>query len=311
MTYEEHIQLLSESHDFLHNIYYTASAAIGIDYSFSGINIGLFTNGEPRSIELEQSSPHENLLEEAKDIAEKLLENDNLHLVMGISEPSSDTDHQIAVIEGHRAGFNEVHLLYESVAAAIGAYWDSKPTADKATDITKVTEATDPTNAAGETAEAIKAIDTANTTKTDKTNNPNKTIASCVFRGNSFGDSTSFGLSIIEIKNGLFFIKKINGVQHKIDNHIVKEVCLKTIRELGLKYIDEVLIVGRKDYVTKEKPLIKAVRRTFRPLFEDECKYTRGHENLVAKGLAIYGNSLNKQDTVIFEMPKESGGCDD
>ena len=280
MTYEEHIQLLSESYDFLHNIYSTASAAIGIDYSFSGINIGLFTNGEPRSIELEQSSPHENLLEEAKDIAEKLLEKDSLHLVMGISEPSSDTDHQIAVIEGHRAGFNEVYLLYESVAAAIGAYWDSKPAADNATD-------------------------TANATKTDKT------IASCVFRGNSFGDSISFGLSIIEIKNGLFFIKKINGVQHKIDNHIVKEVCLTTIRELGLKHIDEVLIVGRKDYVTKEKPLIKAVRRTFRPLFEDECKYTRGHENLVAKGLAIYGNSLNKQDTVIFEISKESGGCND
>lgn len=305
MTYEEHIQLLSESYDFLHNIYSTASAAIGIDYSFSGINIGLFTNGEPRSIELEQSSPHENLLEEVKDIAEKLLEKDSLHLVMGISEPSSDTDHQIAVLEGHRAGFNEVHLLYESVAAAIGAYWDSKPTADKATDITKATEATDPTNAAGETTEAIKAIDTANATKTDKT------IASCVFRENSLGDSTSFGLSIIEIKNGLFFIKKINGVQHKIDNHIVKEVCLTTIRELGLKHINEVLIVGRKDYVTKEKPLIKAVRRTFRPLFEDECKYTRGHENLVAKGLAIYGNSLNEQDAVIFEMPKESGGCDD
>ena len=305
MTYEEHIQLLSESYDFLHNIYSTASAAIGIDYSFSGINIGLFTNGEPRSIELEQSYPHENLLEEAKDIAEKLLEKDSLHLVMGISEPSSDTDHQIAVLEGHRAGFNEVHLLYESVAAAIGAYWNSKPAADKATDITKATEATDPTNAAGETTEAIKAIDTANATKTDKT------IASCVFRGNSLGDSTSFGLAIIEIKNGLFFVKKLNGVQHKIDNHIVKEVCLTTIRELGLKHIDEVLIVGRKDYVTKEKPLIKAVRRTFRPMFEDECKYTRGHENLVAKGLAIYGNSLNKQDTVFLEMPKEAGGCND
>lgn len=283
MTYEEHIQFLSESHDFLRNIYSTASAAIGIDYSFSGINIGLFTNGEPRSIELEQSSPHENLLEEAKDIAEKLLEKDSLHLVMGISEPSSDMDHQIAVLEGHRAGFNEVHLLYESVAAAIGAYWDSKPTVGKATDVTK----------------------------TDNTNNPNKTIASCVFRGNSLGDSTSFGLAIIEIKNGNFFVKKVNGRKHKIDNHIVKEVCLTTIRELGLKHIDEVLIVGRKDYVTKEKPLIKAVRRTFRPLFEDECKYTRGHENLVAKGLAIYGNSLNEQDAVIFEMPKESGDCDD
>ena len=263
--------------------YKTAQNCIGIDYSFSGVNIGFFADGEARSIELEQSSPHENLLEEAKDIAEKLLEKDSLHLVMGISEPSSDTDHQIAVLEGHRAGFNEVHLLYESVTAAIGAYWDSKPAAGKATDVTK----------------------------TDKTNNPNKTIASCVFRGNSLGDSISFGLSIIEIKNGLFFIKKINGVQHKIDNHIVKEVCLTTIRELGLKHIDEVLIVGRKDYVTKEKPLIKAVRRTFRPLFEDECKYTRGHENLVARGLAIYGNSLNKQDTVFLEMPKESGGCDD
>ena len=266
--------------------YKTVQNCIGIDYSFSGANIGFFADGEARSIELEQTNPHENLLEEAKDIAEKLLEKDSLHLVMGISEPFSDMDHQIAVLEGHRAGFNEVHLLYESVAAAIGAYWDSKPTADKATD-------------------------TANTTKTDKTNNPNKTIASCVFRGNSFGDSTSFGLAIIEIKNGLFFIKKINGVQHKIDNHIVKEVCLTTIRELGLKHIDEVLIVGRKDYVTKEKPLIKAVRRTFRPLFENECKYTREHENLVAKGLAIYGNSLNKQDTVFLEMPKESGGCDD
>lgn len=283
MTYEEHIQFLSESHDFLRNIYSTASDTIGLDYSFSGINIGLFTNGEPHSIELEQSSPHENLLEEAKDIAEKLLGKDSLHLVMGTSEPSSDTDHQIAVLEGHRAGFNEVHLLYESVAAAIGAYWDSKPAADKATDITK----------------------------TDKTNNPNKTIASCVFRGNSLGDSTSFGLAIIEIKNGHFFVKKVNGRKHKIDNHIVKEVCLTTIRELGLKHIDEVLIVGRKEYVTKEKPLIKAVRRTFRPLFEDECKYTRGHENLVAKGLAIYGNSLNKQDTVFLEMPKEAGGCND
>ena len=278
MTYEEHIQLLSESYDFLHNIYSTASAAVGIDYSFSGINIGLFTNGELRSIELEQSSPHENLLEEAKDIAEKLLEKDSLHLVMGISEPLSDMDHQIAVLDGHRAGFNEVHLLYESVAAAIGAYWDSKPATGKATD----------------------------ETKTDNTSNPNKTIASCVFRGNSLGDSTSFGLAIIEIKNGLFFIKKINGVQHKIDNHIVKEVCLTTIRELGLKHIDEVLIVGRKDYVTKEKPLIKAVRRTFRPLFEDECKYTRGHENLVAKGLALYGNSLNEQNAILFEVPQES-----
>lgn len=259
--------------------YKTAQNCIGIDYSFSGANIGFFADGEARSIELEQSYPHENLLEEAKDIAEKLLEKDSLHLVMGISEPSSDTDHQIAVLEGHRAGFNEVHLLYESIAAAIGAYWDSKPAAGKATDVTK----------------------------TDKTNNPNKTIASCVFRGNSLGDSTSFGLSIIEIKNGHFFVKKVNGRKHKIDNHIVKEVCLTTIRELGLKHIDEVLIVGRKDYVTKEKPLIKAVRRTFRPLFEDECKYTRGHENLVAKGLAIYGNSLNKQDTVFLEMPKESG----
>lgn len=287
--------------------YKTAQNCIGIDYSFSGANIGFFADGEAHSIELEQTNPHENLLEVAKKCAENLLEKDSLHLVMGISEPSSDTDHQIAVIEGHRAGFNEVSLLYESVAAAIGAYWDSKPAADKATDITKATEATDPTNAAGETTEAIKAIDTANATKTDKTNNPNKTIASCVFRGNSLGDSTSFGLAIIEIKNGLFFIKKINGVQHKIDNHIVKEVCLTTIRELGLKHIDEVLIVGRKDYVTKEKPLIKAIRRTFRPLFEGECKYTRGHENLVAKGLALYGNSLDEQELVIFEMPKESG----
>ena len=263
--------------------YKTAQNCIGIDYSFSGANIVFFADGEARSIELEQSSPHENLLEEAKDIAEKLLEKDSLHLVMGISECSSETDQNISMQNGQQAGFSKVHLLYESVAAAIGAYWDSKPAAGKATDVTK----------------------------TDKTNKPNKTIASCVFRGNSFGDSTSFGLAIIEIKNGLFFIKKINGVQHKIDNHIVKEVCLTTIRELGLKHIDEVLIVGRKDYVTKEKPLIKAVRRTFRPLFEDECKYTRGHENLVAKGLAIYGNSLNKQDAVIFEMPKESGGCDD
>lgn len=263
--------------------YQSAHNCFSLDYSFSGVNIGFVADREARSIALEQTNPHENLLEEAKKYAESLLGKDNLHLVMGISEPSSDTDHQIAVIEGHRAGFNEVHLLNEAVAAAIGAYWDSKSAADNATDVTK----------------------------TDKTNNPNKTIASCVFRGNSFGDSTSFGLSIIEIKNGLFFIKKINGVQHKIDNHIVKEVCLTTIRELGLKHIDEVLIVGRKDYVTKEKPLIKAVRRTFRPLFEDECKYTRGHENLVAKGLSIYGNSLNKQDAVIFEMPKESGGCDD
>ncbi|MCR5765373.1 MAG: hypothetical protein K6G09_05285 [Treponema sp.] len=305
--------MLSEPNIIENSAYnYKASQnCIGIDYSFSGVNIGFVADREARSIELEQTNPHENLLEVAKKCAENLLENDNLHLVMGISEPSSDTDHQIAVLEGHRAGFNEVHLLYESVAAAIGAYWDSKSTADKATDITKATEATDPTNAAGETTEAIKAIDTANATKTDNTNKPNKTIASCVFRGNSLGDSTSFGLSIIEIKNRHFFVKKVNGRKHKIDNHIVKEVCLTTIRELGLKHIDEVLIVGRKDYVTKEKPLIKAVRRTFRPLFEDECKYTRGHENLVAKGLAIYGNSLNKQDTVFLEMPKEAGGCND
>ena len=269
-------------------IYLSPLTCIGIDYSFSGVNIGFLADGEARSIELEQTNPHEKLLEAAKDRAERLLGNDNLQLVMGTSEPSSDTDNQITVLEGHRAGFKDVHLLNEAVAAAIGAYWDSKPTADKATDV-------------------IEATQTANSPNETNADNPNKTIASCVFRGNSLGDSTSFGLSIIEIKNGHFFVKRVNGRKHKIDNHIVKEVCLTTIRELGLKHIDEVLIVGRKDYVTKEKTLIKAVRRTFRPLFEDECKYTRGHENLVAKGLALYGNSLDEQEPVIFEMSKESG----
>ena len=256
MNYAAHIQYLSDAPDFLQRIYSNASDAIGIDYSFSGVNIGLFAGKEARSIELEQSAPNEKLLEEAKEIAEKLLNKDCLHLVMGISECFSDTDKKIAIQNGQQAGFEEIHLLYESVAAAVGAYWDGENTVDG-------------------------------------------TFAACVFRGNSFGDSTSFGLSIIEIKDGVFYVKGLNGEQQKIDNHIVKETCLKTIRELDLKHLDEVLIVGRKDYVTHEKPLVKAVRKSFKPLFDGECKYTRGHENLVAKGLAIYGKYLKSNINIL------------
>ena len=227
--------------------YKASQSCIGIDYSFSGVNIGFVANGEARSIELEQTDYHENLLEKARDFTKSLLGTDTLQLVMGISECSSENDCKIDSDEGRRVGFNEVYLLYESIAAAIGAYWNERYSA-------------------------------------------NKTIAACVFRGNVLGDSTSFGIAIIEIKNGIFFVKKLNGQKHKIDNHIVKEVCLTTIRELELKHIDEVLIVGQKDFITKDKPLIKAVRTAFRKLFEGECKYIRGHENLVAKGLALYGN---------------------
>lgn len=237
------------SPNFLQKIYSDASDIIGLDYSFFGVNLGFLAAGEARAIELEQTSPGQNLLLEAKKYAEELMGQNSLKLVMGISDCSSETDHEISVLEGHRAGFSEVRFLSESVAAAIGEFWNDKTAADKI-------------------------------------------IASCVFRGNSFGESTSFGLAIIEIKNGIFSVKKLNGRKHKIDNNIVKETCLTTIRELDLKHIDEVLIVGRKDYVTLEKSLIKAVRRTFRPLFEGECKYTRGHEKLVAKGLAVYGSWL-------------------
>lgn len=131
------------------------------------------------------------------------------------------------------------------------------------------------------------------------------TIASCVFR------EDSFEVSIITIKDSVFYVKNRNVISGSFDNSAIKELCLTTIKELELTHIDEVLIVGQKDFVTKDKPLIKAVRRAFRKLFGEECNYVRGHEDLVAKGLAIYGNSLNEQDTFLFEMPKESGGCDD
>ena len=248
--------------------YKASQSCIGIDYSFSGVNVGFVADGEAHSVELEQTDYHESILEKARDYAKTFLGTDKLQLAMGISECASDSDCKIDLYEGRRVGFNEVHLLYESIAAAIGAYWNEKNTVDK-------------------------------------------TIASCVFRGNVLGDSTSFGVAIIEIKNGLFVVKKLNGRKHRIDNHVVKEVCLTTIRELNLKHIDEVLIVGQKDFVTKDKPLIKAVRTAFRKLFEGECKYVREHENLVAKGLALYGNSLDEPSNIIFEIPQESGVCNE
>lgn len=135
----------------------------------------------------------------------------------------------------------------------------------------------------------------------DEKNTAEKTIASCVFR------EQSFGISIITIKDGVFYVKNRGGIDGTLDNYAVKGVCLETIRQIDLKAIDEVLLVGQKDFVTKDKPFIKAARTAFRKLFEGECKYVRGHENLVAKGLALYGNSLDEQEPVIFEMPKESG----
>ena len=136
-------------------------------------------------------------------------------------------------------------------------------------------------------------------------NTAEKTIASCIFR------EKSFGVSIITIKDGAFYIKNRGGIEGILDNYAVKDICLETIRQIDLKIIDEVLIVGQEDYVTKDKPLIKAIRRAFRKLFEGECKYIRGHENLVAKGLALYGNTLTEQATILFEIPQESGDCNE
>ena len=149
--------------------YKTPIPCISLDYSFSGTNIGFVADGEARSIEIEQTDYHESLLEKARFFAKNVLNTDNLMLVQGISECSSENDCKIDTLEAHRAGFNEVHLLNESVAAAIGAYWNERYSA-------------------------------------------NKTIASCVFRGNVLGDSTSFGVAIIEIKNGLFCVKKRGSV---------------------------------------------------------------------------------------------------
>lgn len=266
MTYAEYINELNDDSSIIRKYYKDASDIIGVDRSYSRLNIGFCPCGEPRVMSLEINDYYENYesdLEQANAIAKKILNGDMVHLVMGINECDSDFSQKRASFIADTFGFRDVCFLPNSCAAAIGAYWNYKTTTEK-------------------------------------------TVAVCVFRGNSFGDSTSFGISIIDIKNGIFNVRNMSGKEYDIDNHVVKEICLNTIRELDLKQIDEVLIVGKSYYVTYEKPLIKAVRRAFRRLFGEICYYVRGDEKLVAKGLAVYGNMLRQGKSIIVDIRNDT-----
>lgn len=291
MTYDDLYLLLC---DFSKNCleidrFPNTSKWIGIDISLEDVYIGFLSDTVPCVIYYDKEYTDEQCLVGANYFARDLLkvrrlekenqfdehhENENtVQAVIGISEAYSSEEKLELLEAAKKAGLENVQLLYKSYAAALAKHWDEKKTAEI-------------------------------------------TIASCVFRRDSFGISMitikdgvayvktredSFDVSIITIKNGIFYVKNRNVVSGSFDNHAIKEICLKTIKQIDLKTIDEVLIVGKEEYVTHEKPLIKAVRRAFRRLFGEECNYVRGHEDLVAKGLALYGNAMCDNVPVLVE----------
>ena len=295
MTYDDKYNLFC---DFSKNClemerFKKTSEWIGIDISFTDVYVGFLSERIPNVIFFDKEHTDELSLVGANYFARDLLkvrrlEKENqpddeletkntVKAVIGISEAYSSEEKLELLEAAKKAGLENVQLLYKSYAAALAKHWDEKNTAEI-------------------------------------------TIASCVFRRDSFGISMitikdgvayvktredSFDVSIITIKNGIFYVKNRNVVSGSFDNHAIKEICLNTIRQIDLKTIDEVLIVGKEEYVTHEKPLIKAVRSAFGRLFGEACNYVRGHEDLVAKGLALYGNAMSSNEPVVVEdLPK-------
>lgn len=277
MTYNECIDEVNDDPGFIRKYYENASEVVGIEFAYTNVHIGFVCGDSARAVSFDRTHSNNWLIADYDDdknlkqvysLAKEWVGTNVEHAVIGIPHDYAEHWIRCELESCRRAGFTDAHFAYNTIAAAIGAYWDGAHTADK-------------------------------------------TVAACVFRGDSFGDTTYFGVSIIEIKDGVFYVK---GMSRKpqtfhdrvLDNRIIKEICLTTIREIDLKHVDEVLIVGRSYYVTYQKPLIKAVRRRFRRLFEGECKYTRGNENLIAKGLAVYGRSLlNRSPIIVEDLPEK------
>ena len=125
----------------------------------------------------------------------------------------------------------------------------------------------------------------------DISNSTEKRIASCVFRNNSFE------ISIIEIGDGVFEVLSSSGTTFDVNDIQTREICYQALDNLYYNSgIDEVLIVGKNDYLLKNKTLIEEIKK----VFGNSCGYVIGDENLIIRGLAVYGSVFTKKTDILL-----------
>ncbi|MCR4712909.1 MAG: Hsp70 family protein [Treponemataceae bacterium] len=118
-----------------------------------------------------------------------------------------------------------------------------------------------------------------------------KRIASCVFRNNCFE------ISIIEIGDGVFEVLSSNGTTFDVNDIQTREICSQALDNLYYnRELDEVLIVGKNDYLSKNNALIEAVKS----VFGNSCGYVIDDENLIIQGLAIYSSVFTKKTDILL-----------